>query len=264
MAEAFNSLFKAELVRKRGPWKSIDDLEIAVAEYIDWDNFRPFTRRDRARPTRRVRNHPPQHHPPKATRSAGVPSLHQTQYLTGSGPTSADASPALVADGNPCRRTGKRLFALDAVPVTRYRYQANIPTPWGCNPDRRQLPWRARCVERRTAGSASGLGKRTLSNQDTPRPRPTQLEVLPQPLRLPGPRRQDQSLLGNPRNKLRARPQPMNVPARSNARSARTVAADDYRHYVRFLLSHSSIRVDSAAPEEVRGAHLSAHLRTVQ
>ena len=40
MAEAFNSLFKAELVRNLGPWKSIDDLEIAVAEYIDWFNFR--------------------------------------------------------------------------------------------------------------------------------------------------------------------------------------------------------------------------------
>jgi putative transposase len=40
MAEAFNSLFKAELVRNRGPWKSIDDLEIAVAEYIDWFNHR--------------------------------------------------------------------------------------------------------------------------------------------------------------------------------------------------------------------------------
>ena len=40
LAEAFNSLFKAELIRNRGPWKNIDDLEIAVAEYIDWFNFR--------------------------------------------------------------------------------------------------------------------------------------------------------------------------------------------------------------------------------
>ncbi len=40
MVEAFNSLFKAELVRNLGPWKSIDDLEIAVAEYVDWFNFR--------------------------------------------------------------------------------------------------------------------------------------------------------------------------------------------------------------------------------
>ena len=40
MAEALNSLFKAELVRNKGPWLSIDDLEIAVAEYIDWYNHR--------------------------------------------------------------------------------------------------------------------------------------------------------------------------------------------------------------------------------
>ena len=40
LAEAFNSLFKAELVRNRGPWKNIDDLEIAIAEYIDWFNHR--------------------------------------------------------------------------------------------------------------------------------------------------------------------------------------------------------------------------------
>lgn len=40
LAEAFNSLFKAELVRNKGPWAGIDDLEIATAEYIDWFNHR--------------------------------------------------------------------------------------------------------------------------------------------------------------------------------------------------------------------------------
>jgi putative transposase len=40
MAEAFNSLFKAELVRNKGPWRGIDDLELAVAEYVDWYNHR--------------------------------------------------------------------------------------------------------------------------------------------------------------------------------------------------------------------------------
>ena len=40
MADAFNSLFKAELIRNKGPWKGIDDVEIAVAEYIDWFNHR--------------------------------------------------------------------------------------------------------------------------------------------------------------------------------------------------------------------------------
>lgn len=40
LAEAFNSLFKAELLRNKGPWASIDDLEIATAEYLDWFNHR--------------------------------------------------------------------------------------------------------------------------------------------------------------------------------------------------------------------------------
>ena len=39
-------------------------------------------RRDWARPTRRIRDHPPQHHPPRATCSAGGRTLHQTRYLT--------------------------------------------------------------------------------------------------------------------------------------------------------------------------------------
>jgi putative transposase len=38
MAEAFNSIFKAELIHNTGPWYGIDDVEIAVAEYIDWYN----------------------------------------------------------------------------------------------------------------------------------------------------------------------------------------------------------------------------------
>ncbi|RPK61425.1 hypothetical protein EES43_15595 [Streptomyces sp. ADI96-02] len=40
LAEAFNSLFKAELIRNKGPWTSISDVEIAVAEYVDWFNQR--------------------------------------------------------------------------------------------------------------------------------------------------------------------------------------------------------------------------------
>ncbi|MEV6902151.1 IS3 family transposase [Amycolatopsis sp. NPDC051372] len=40
MAEGFNSLYKAELVRNKGPWRGIDDLEIATIEYIDWYNNR--------------------------------------------------------------------------------------------------------------------------------------------------------------------------------------------------------------------------------
>ena len=44
MAEALNSLFKAECIRNpvmRGNgWRCIDDVELAVATYIDWYNHR--------------------------------------------------------------------------------------------------------------------------------------------------------------------------------------------------------------------------------
>jgi putative transposase len=40
MAEAFNSLYKAELVRNKGSWRGLDDLEMAPVEYIDWYNNR--------------------------------------------------------------------------------------------------------------------------------------------------------------------------------------------------------------------------------
>jgi integrase family protein len=45
MAEALNSLFKAEYIRNpvtrpKGGWKSVGDVEIAVAEYVDWINHR--------------------------------------------------------------------------------------------------------------------------------------------------------------------------------------------------------------------------------
>lgn len=45
MAEALNSLFKAECIRNpamrpNGGWKNIADVEIAVAEYVDWYNHR--------------------------------------------------------------------------------------------------------------------------------------------------------------------------------------------------------------------------------
>lgn len=40
MAEAFNSLYKAELVRNRGSWRGLEDVELATVEYIDWYNNR--------------------------------------------------------------------------------------------------------------------------------------------------------------------------------------------------------------------------------
>jgi putative transposase len=40
LAESFNGLFKTELIHRRGPWKSAEDLEWATLTYIDWFNNR--------------------------------------------------------------------------------------------------------------------------------------------------------------------------------------------------------------------------------
>lgn len=40
LAESFHGLYKTELVRRRGPWKGLDDLELATLEYLDWFNHR--------------------------------------------------------------------------------------------------------------------------------------------------------------------------------------------------------------------------------
>jgi putative transposase len=40
LAESVNGLYKTELVRKQGPWRTVDDLEIATLEWVDWYNHR--------------------------------------------------------------------------------------------------------------------------------------------------------------------------------------------------------------------------------
>ena len=40
LAEAVNGLFKAELIRRRGPWRSVDAVELATLEWVHWWNER--------------------------------------------------------------------------------------------------------------------------------------------------------------------------------------------------------------------------------
>lgn len=40
LAESFNGLYKTELIRHRGPWRGLDDVEYATLESIDWFNHR--------------------------------------------------------------------------------------------------------------------------------------------------------------------------------------------------------------------------------
>lgn len=38
MAEAVNSLYKTELIRQRGPWRTVEQVELATLEWVWWWN----------------------------------------------------------------------------------------------------------------------------------------------------------------------------------------------------------------------------------
>jgi len=40
LAETINGLYKTELIRRRGPWRSVEQVEFATAEWVDWFNHR--------------------------------------------------------------------------------------------------------------------------------------------------------------------------------------------------------------------------------
>ena len=38
MAEAVNALYKAELIRQQGPWRTVEQVEFATLKYVWWWN----------------------------------------------------------------------------------------------------------------------------------------------------------------------------------------------------------------------------------
>ena len=40
LAETINGLYKTEVIRHRGPWRSIEEVEFATLEWVDWFNNR--------------------------------------------------------------------------------------------------------------------------------------------------------------------------------------------------------------------------------
>jgi putative transposase len=42
LAETINGLYKTELIRPRGPWRTLDSVKITTAEWVDWFNHRRF------------------------------------------------------------------------------------------------------------------------------------------------------------------------------------------------------------------------------
>jgi putative transposase len=40
LAESTIGLYKTELIRRRGPWRGLDEVELATLEWVDWYNHR--------------------------------------------------------------------------------------------------------------------------------------------------------------------------------------------------------------------------------
>jgi transposase InsO family protein len=40
LAETINGLYKAEVIHRRGPWRSFEAVELATLEWVDWFNNR--------------------------------------------------------------------------------------------------------------------------------------------------------------------------------------------------------------------------------
>ena len=40
LAETINGLYKTEVIRQRGPWRSIEAVEFATLTWVDWFNHR--------------------------------------------------------------------------------------------------------------------------------------------------------------------------------------------------------------------------------
>ena len=67
LAEALNSLYKAELIRNQGPWEDIDAVEVATAEWVYWCGHYPAPFRYRYAHPRRARSRLGTRHPPPGT-----------------------------------------------------------------------------------------------------------------------------------------------------------------------------------------------------
>jgi putative transposase len=55
LAETINGLYKAEIIHRRGPWRSFEAVEFATLEWVDWFNNRRLLEPIRQHPAGRSR-----------------------------------------------------------------------------------------------------------------------------------------------------------------------------------------------------------------
>jgi putative transposase len=88
LAETVNGLFKPELVKRRGPWRSVEQVELATLEWVDWWNHRRLHsalggRSPAEHETSTIKINSrlswPQPHKPDFTEPSAIQQLHQSQ-----------------------------------------------------------------------------------------------------------------------------------------------------------------------------------------
>ena len=76
LAESTIGLYKTELVRRQGPWRGLDDLELATLEGVDWYNHRRLHSACDHRPPAEYEAAFNPAEPPPTPTEATEPSLH--------------------------------------------------------------------------------------------------------------------------------------------------------------------------------------------
>jgi len=76
MAESVIGLFKTELIRRRGPWRGLDEVELGTLEYVDWYNHRRLHSAVSDVPPAEAEETYYRQHQASETTVSGKPSLH--------------------------------------------------------------------------------------------------------------------------------------------------------------------------------------------
>lgn len=124
LAESVIGLYKAELVRRRGPWRGVEDLEYATLERIDWYNNRRALQYDRLRLAGRARGRLVQFRGP----GAGRDSNNRVSMKAGA----VHLAEALGKRGGvacPSRRGGCRVSICGSPPMFGYASQKAASVP---------------------------------------------------------------------------------------------------------------------------------------
>jgi transposase InsO family protein len=90
LAETINGLYKAEVIHRRGPWRSFEAVEFATLEWVDWFNNRRLLGAHRQHPASRSRGTLLCHD--GATRHGGVTQTKQPPANPGRFTPSASSS----------------------------------------------------------------------------------------------------------------------------------------------------------------------------